>query len=220
VHLIEPLVVSPPNSTPNSTPNSSGHSTPFTQPESAVWSPYTPAAPVSPRGVLPSTLRIANGHGGPTFRASRPPTPLGSPFLPPAIYATEEDDESMYPPQYALRRDGRPQEADSWSSGHERISSDPQIPRFTSAPSWTPIVKRGWSWSRTFVFRGRRRRITLRVPEFAHNAFSEARTSLMGRVDKQMSARHHSVLQMTVMDGFNILWPALILWVLLTWWMF
>jgi ethanolamine phosphate phosphodiesterase len=216
VHHIEPLAVSPRNS-----PSSSGRSTPLTHPESTVWSPYTPPAPVSPRGALPSSLRIANGHGSPAmFRASRPVTPLGSPFLPPAIYPPEEDDESMYPTQYAMRRDGRPQDADNWLSGHERISSDPQMLHFTAAPGRKPNMKRGWSWSWTFVFRGRRRRMTLRVPEFVHGVFSEVQAWVMGRGDKQISFRHHGVVYMTMMDGFSILWPAVILWVLLTWWIF
>lgn len=217
VHQIEPLIVSPHN---GSSPSSSGHSTPVPHPESDVWSPYTPATLVSPRGILPSSLRTANGHGSPAaFRASRPVTPLASPFLPPAIYTPEEEDESMYPTQYVVRRDGRSQDTDSWSSGHERIS-DSQIPHFTSAPGWKPTVKRGWSWSWTFVFRGRRRRVTLRVPEFARGAFSEVQAWSIGRGDKPMLVRHRGVLYMTMMDVFSILWPAAILWVLVTWWMF
>lgn len=215
LHRMEPLVVSPPNS---GSPASSGQSSPISYSESNIWSPYTPAA-VSPRGVLPSSLRTANGHGGPAMlRASRPSTPLASPFLPPPVYSPEED-ESMYPAQYALRRDGQSQDMDSWISGNE-TSYDHQMPLFMSTPGWKPIVHRGWSWSWTFVFRGRRRRMTLRLPGLVHSIFSEVQTWIIGRRNKQTVMRHRGILYMTVMDGLSISWPAVMTWILLTWWMY
>ncbi|KAG6842145.1 hypothetical protein C0991_001638 [Blastosporella zonata] len=88
-------------------PNSSGASTPDAALESAIWSPYTPAAQSSPRSTLPTFLRTPTTLAGPTFRASRPSTPLGSPLLPPMYYShDDDDDEAMYPPQYAARQDG------------------------------------------------------------------------------------------------------------------
>jgi hypothetical protein len=210
VYHIEPLVVSSPK---DGSSHDSIHNSPLADSESCIWSPYTPAAPVSPRGVLPSSLRMFNGHSSPaTFRASRPATPVGSPFLTPAVYPPEEDDESMYPTQYAMRRDSRSQDDATWSSERERISPDSQMQRSTYAPSWKSVATRGWSWSWTFVFRGRRRRVTLRVPEL-----SEVRGWLSR--NKQSSTTHCGILRMTVMDGFKILWPVVLLWILVTWWM-
>ncbi|KAG5652395.1 hypothetical protein H0H81_005152 [Sphagnurus paluster] len=119
---------------------SSGENTPNPPLESAIWSPYTPAAPVSPRSTLPPYLRTPTTLAGPTFRASRPTTPVGTPLLPPIYYTQDEDEEAMYPAQYATRRDGRSPDPDDdeWSPGHNRISSEPQIPHFTSAPRLKP----------------------------------------------------------------------------------
>lgn len=201
---IEPLNISP---------QSSGHNTPIPPLESAIWSPYTPAVPTSPRGALPPYLRTPIAHTGPTFRASRPATPLGSPLLPPVFYAPDDDDEAMYPTQYASRRDGQSQD-DDWSPGHNRISSDPQMPHFTSAPGLKLTAHRGWSWSWTFVFRGRRRRMTLRAPMLSWNAFIALGFSLSA--ESRVLRRHH-VLRTAMRDGFTIFWPVVIVLVLITW---
>jgi hypothetical protein len=48
------------------------------------------------------------------------------------------------------------------------------------------------------------------VPEL-----SEVRGWLRG--DRQSSMTHRGILHMTLMDGLRILWPAVLLWVLVTW---
>lgn len=209
---IEPLAISP---------HSSGQNTPSLDPESAIWSPYTPAAPISPRSALPSYLRTPNAAAGPTFRASRPATPLGSPLLAPMVYPPEEEDESMYPMQYATRREGRPREKDEdWTPGHDRISSDPQIPHFTSAPRLKHLPKRPLSWSWTFVFRGRRRRMTLAAPVAFYQCLGELTLSLFSQGEKSAHMTHRRVLYATCMDGFQIIWPSVLLWAVLAWWMY
>ncbi|GLB37557.1 putative calcineurin-like phosphoesterase [Lyophyllum shimeji] len=207
--LIEPLDLSP---------QSSGESTPIPVPESAIWSPYTPAASTSPRGTLPSSLRTPTTLAGPTLRASKPATPLGSPLLPPLYYSHEEDDESMYPAQYATRKDGQAPDDEEWSAVHNRITSDSQIPRFTSAPGLTSSAKRHWSWSWTFVFRGRRRRMSIRAATFSWSTLTTL-AELFKAGERTPMLRHH-VLRMTLRDALSIFWPVVIVWTLLTWWIF
>ncbi|RDB25239.1 hypothetical protein Hypma_007764 [Hypsizygus marmoreus] len=205
---IEPLTISP--------QSSSGRSSPLPPPpESAIWSPYTPAVSVSPKAALPSYMRTPNAPAGPTFRVSRPATPLGSPLLPPMFYTQEEDDEAMYPSQYSSRRDSRTHEDDEeWSPGHNGLNSDPQIPHFTSAPGLKPVVNRRWSWSWTFVFRGRRRRMTLRAPAFSWATL--AALAELFRTDRHAVTRQH-ILRTALRDGLSILWPIVIVWAFLTW---
>jgi hypothetical protein len=211
---MEPLTISP---------NSSGQNTPSLDPESAIWSPYTAPVPTSPRSALPSYLRTPNAAAGPTFRASRPATPLGSPLLTPMFYPPEDEDESMYPMQYATRRDNRPREKDDeWSPEHDRISSDSQIPHFTSAPRLKHIPKQSLSWSWTFVFRGRRRRMTLAAPGPAglYKSIAGATSLLVGKGEKNSFAAHRGVLHTAFLDGLLIIWPAAAMWVILAWWMY
>ncbi|KNZ72877.1 hypothetical protein J132_01869 [Termitomyces sp. J132] len=137
-----------------SSPQRSGTSTPEDPPESATtWSPYTLAAPCSPQSPLPSSLRTSTTHAIPILRVSRSATPVDSPLLPTMYYSHEYDDEeAMYPPQYAAPREGgRRLEDKSWSSEHNRINSEPPIPHFISAPGSQPTARRAWSYSWTFV---------------------------------------------------------------------
>ncbi|KAF8070585.1 hypothetical protein FPV67DRAFT_1487920 [Lyophyllum atratum] len=207
--LIEPLNISP---------LSSGESTPDPPPESAIWSPYTPAASTSPRSTLPSYLRTPMTLAGPTLRASRPATPVGSPLLPPMYYSQEDDDESMYPIQYARRRDGHAPDDERWSTGHNRITSESQIPHFTSAPGLKTAANRRWSWSWTFVLRGRRRRMTIRAPTFSWSTLT-ALGELFKAEDHSPMLKHR-VLRTTMRDGLSVFWPVVIVWTVLTWWIF
>lgn len=208
---IEPLTISPHNSGPN---------TPSIDPESAIWSPYTPAVPTSPRSALPSYLRTPTANARPTFRASRPTTPTGSPLLAPMVELQEEDDESMYPMQYATRWDGRYHEQnDDWSPGHDRISSDPQIPHFTSAPRFRYTTKRPFSWSWTFVFRGRRRRIRLAPPVTVYEFVGELALSC-GRRGRNVPITRRDVLYTACIDGLQIFWLTVLVWAVLSWWMY
>lgn len=210
VPLIEPL---------NLSPHSSGESTPNPLPESAIWSPFTPAASSSPRSVLPPYLRTPTSQVGPIFRASRPATPVGSPLFPPVYYSQDEEDETMYPIQYATRLDGKHGPVDEeWSPGHNRISSEPLIPHFTSAPGLKlSNMHRRWSWSWTFVFRGRRRRMTIRAPTLSWSMLN----NLMKTFKKEDSTPmlRHRVLRTALMDVLGVFWPAVIVWGLLTLWM-
>ncbi|KAF7376273.1 Metallophos domain-containing protein [Mycena sanguinolenta] len=98
-------------------PLSNGSHTPL-HPGHDVWSPYTPARPVSPRSSLPSQLRTPNAASNPTaLAASRPETPLGSPLLAPGMvfeHHDEEEEDPLYPTQYAAQRNGHISDGEEW----------------------------------------------------------------------------------------------------------
>ncbi|KAJ7217908.1 hypothetical protein GGX14DRAFT_598569, partial [Mycena pura] len=205
-----PLILSP--------LSNSGHSL---HPGSNVWSPYTPPVPVSPRNKLPQSLRAANASPAPTMRASRPATPLGSPMLGPAIvfqHEVEEDEEeedSLYPTQYALQRNGHIGEGgEEWLTPRDDPSPSFFLP-VSANPK--PSAAQGWSWSWTFVFRGRRRRMTISVPTW--NSMRELAEQLSPGADRDMLLRRRGVFWTTVIDALGIIWPTLLLWILFAWWM-
>ncbi|KAG5353479.1 hypothetical protein C0989_006293 [Termitomyces sp. Mn162] len=205
----------------SSSPQRSGTSTPEDPPESATtWSPYTLAAPCSPQSPLPSSLRTSTTHAIPILRVSRSATPVDSPLLPTMYYSHEYDDEeAMYPPQYAAPREGgRRLEDKSWSSEHNRINSEPPIPHFISAPGPQPTARRAWSYSWTFVLGSRRRRMSISVPTLSLCLLKD-----MGEVLKkeECTSGRHRILRMTLRDGFSIFSIVVLVWFLLNWqWMF
>ncbi|KAJ7091243.1 hypothetical protein C8R44DRAFT_835866 [Mycena epipterygia] len=194
-------------------------------PGSDVWSPYTPPAPVSPRSALPSSLRTPNASAGPTMRAaSRPATPLASPMLGPSVLfqqhqqpQEEEEEDALYPTQYAVQRNGHVSDGEEWPA---RGDEAPPSSYFLPAPgsNSNPTGVHGWSWSWTFVFRGRRRRMTASVPSWS--SFQELAAQLAPGADADMVLRRRGVVWSTVIDGLGILWPTLFVWVACALWMF
>ncbi|KAH6914339.1 hypothetical protein BKA70DRAFT_1421118 [Coprinopsis sp. MPI-PUGE-AT-0042] len=73
--------------------------------------------------------------------------------------------------------------------------------------------QQGWSW--TFVVRGRRRRITLRVPNVAalQNLVSLFQSSGSGGFQK----RGQSVWLNTLVDLVSVSWPAIVMWFFIVW---
>ncbi|KAJ7072198.1 hypothetical protein C8F01DRAFT_1243274 [Mycena amicta] len=195
--------------------SSNGHS-PNQLGTAAPWSPFTPAIPISPQHQLPPSLRTPNATPGPTMRASRPATPLGSPMLSPQIiFQPEEDDEdALYSAQYAIQRNGH-MEDEEWPAPRD----DPAPSFFLPAPGNPKLAVTSSSWSRswTFVFRGRRRRITMSVPSWS--SVRELVTQLAPGGDSDMLLRRRGVFWATVVDTFGILWPTLLLWMIFAWWM-
>ncbi|KAJ7188118.1 hypothetical protein C8R46DRAFT_1053710 [Mycena filopes] len=188
-------------------------------PGADVWSPYTPPLPVSPRSTLPASLRTPNAAAGPTMRAaSRPDTPLASPHLGPSVifhHPEEEEEDALYPTQYALQRSGNVSDGEEWPARGD----DPAPSYFLPAPSGNSLKQpahRGLSWSWTFVFRGRRRRMTLSVPSW--NSFRELATQLGPGGDGDMVLRRGVALS-TARDALGIFWPTILMWALCSWWM-
>lgn len=230
-------------------PTNSGRSTPLPlvngdeAPWSATWSPFSPAIPTSPRPSLPSHLRTPRLSSNPATHlvASLPGTPV--PSSPSNFLSTiphEDEEDAMFPTQYAIRR-----ESDEWShigTSHNRDEdfevvfdqeaavssigtssssfSRPQS-KFISAPSRpkvSALPKRSrWSWSYSFVVRGRRRRLTLGLPPFAafNNLLDLVGVSAEGPL--RSARRNRGGLAGMIIDVVSIFWPATMAWVVINW---
>ncbi|KAF7315537.1 Metallophos domain-containing protein [Mycena indigotica] len=202
---LPPMSLSPLSSNDHS-PNNLGAASP--------WSPFTPAVPLSPRNKLPPSLRTPNATPGPTMRASRPATPLGSPMLTPAIIfqADEDEDDTLYPAQYAMQRNGHIDD-EEWPAPRD----DPAPAFFLPAPgNPKPVaVSHGWSW--TFVFRGRRRRMALSIPTW--RSLLDLVSLLAPGSDSDMILRRKGLFWATIADVLGVLWPTVLLWIIFAWWM-
>jgi len=237
-------------------PRSSGRNTPNTLPRldptpwSAVWPPFLPMVPVSPRSTLPPHLRTPHPQSTSATHlvASLPGSPM--PASPTSLAMASsfsdrgdpDDDDTMYPAQYALRRHDltfQQREKDEWShiehhgrdeEEHDQAFHDqgsamqslltPSMHQseFISAPDYTrgPRVNR-WSWSYTFVYRGRRRRISVGLPSWnsVRNlldlfGFGADSTTIGPR------RRRGGLKEMSV-DALSIFWPAIIVWLIINW---
>ncbi|KAF5322281.1 hypothetical protein D9619_001903 [Psilocybe cf. subviscida] len=225
-------------------PTSSGRSTPLplvngeAAPWSAAWSPFSPAMPTSPRSSLPSHLRTPRlaSNSATHLVASFPGTPAPSSpasYLSPIPHEDDEED-TMFPAQYAIRR-----ESDEWSHigmGHTRdedfevvfdqesavgtpsSSISRSQSKFISAPSRpkvsAPPRRSRWSWSYSFVIRGRRRRLTLGLPSSA--ALGNL-LDLVG-VGSMRSARlNRGGSAGMIIDVVSVFWPATVAWIVINW---
>lgn len=241
-----------PLSTGQSSPNNSIlHADPAQW--SGVWSPFTPSIPTSPRAALPTYLRTPHTQSNSTTHlvASLPGTPtLLSPSMPhiPLPERFDEDDEDpMFPSQYAIRREShttRSRDDDDWSqvghndgmdaqefvvvhdqeSGLQNSVSSPRLKsQFISAPehssrhAHSSVGKRQkYSWNYTFVFRGRRRRITLGLPSWnaLHNLLDLLgmdKPSLYGTRSRQTGVKA------ILLDALSVFWPSIIVWIIINW---
>jgi hypothetical protein len=167
---------------------------------------------------LPPSLRTP-GLAPPTLRASsRPATPAGSPLLAPPMFMHEEDDdhaqEDMHPSQYAMRRDRVSSNGD-WSPGqddddhlsdNEEVDSERGSSSFFVPPSGSEYANHGdWSW--TFVFRGRRRRLTL-------HRKSLAILQPIFRALTVGSRRRRSVMRAVLDDVISVGWVIIVSWLI------
>ena len=208
---------------------------------SAIWPPYARTLSVSPPGTLPSHIRIPHSPARKTMLvASRPesphpvsPTSLVTPYPDP----DEDEEDTLYPAQYAVRRDGHKQrEDDDWShigrsreeETYEMISdqeagrgnsSGPQVhPEFITAPDHTQhlsSVRRHNGWSYTFMLGGRARRIVLRLPTW--NAVQNL-VDLFGLSGSDfVPGRRRDRWMSVILDGLSVFWPAAIVWMIINW---
>lgn len=198
---------------------------------------------VSPRTPLPTTLRTPKAFSTPTFRtSSRPATPNDSPLLTPTVlvHHDEEEDDAMFPPQYALRREHRPGHSpNTWPSGYDEedhedeavIVDEKATPvkkehghkrttsYFLPAPGNKPAERKSWSYSWTFVFRDRRRRMTIRPPDWSSlMSLLDVANDLWSRRGIRM--RRRGLLWSLAADGISVAWPAALVWGVIMRWMF
>lgn len=211
------------------------------------WTPMTPSWPgeneriprVNSRSPLTRMPRTPTLNA-PTFRASsRPASPYDSPLLTPTVLFQHEDeeDDTMFPLQYAVRRELRPQHG-AWPSGydeedhqdeaaifyekengfHREHGHKRKISHFLPAPGNKLLSQKRWSYSWTFVFRDRRRRLTI-PPELP------GLDSLRDVVDdiwnwRGSGMRRRGLLWSLVADAIGVAWPAFLVWGVILRWMF
>ncbi|KAH0827465.1 Metallo-dependent phosphatase [Lanmaoa asiatica] len=203
------------------------------EPESAIWttrtplksriqtSPYTAPLPLCAR--TPSTKSI------PSYRASPVSTPQGSPLLSPITLfpsGDEGDANEDYtgPSHYSLRRDvhysGWQGEHDDVPGDHVTVLDRPHShPRAASAPYFLPPplshhARSRWTFSWSFVFRGRRRRMTVGVPNWkAWRSWLSASTGHRRGMGMGAVWRFAS-------DCVSVALPAVIAWFVIDWFFF
>ncbi|KAF7361763.1 Metallophos domain-containing protein [Mycena venus] len=130
----------------------------------------------------------------------------------------EEEEDALYPTQYAVQRNGHVSDGEEWPARGD----DPAPSYFLDLPApgagnpKQAVRRPTWSW--TFVFRGRRRRMTLSVPTW--DSVREFAAQLTYGADGDMMLRRRGVAWSTVIDGLGILWPTFLAWILCAWWMF
>jgi ethanolamine phosphate phosphodiesterase len=208
---------------------------------SAIWSPYTPTLPVSPPGTLPPHIRTSHTRAGTTTMlvASRPgsPSPVSPSFVVPYSDADEDEEDTLYPTKYTVRRDSHKlREDDGWShvgrskeeEGYEIVSDQEADGRngaghrihseFITAPDHArhlSFMKRQKGWSYTFMLGGQARRITLRLPTWTslHNLFDLFGLSGSDLVPR----RRRNSWMLVILDGLSVFWPAAIVWVIINW---
>lgn len=213
--------------------------------QSPIWSPHTPfMPPKSPRPQMPSSFRTPMAPATPTFRASsRPMTPQGydTPMPSPQFIPPHDEEDVMFPDQYAIQRDVRRPNDEEWTSiereeffdssfqtaaiDEPRSHSSPS--QFISAPrnmlthhrrqsSWLPV------WSKTFVWKGRRRRVVFRIPRLSScwGGCKDIIEILRDADQRTLLRRRRGILVSTLIETFSVLWPAGIMWLIINFWMF
>ncbi|KAF9451972.1 hypothetical protein P691DRAFT_661989 [Macrolepiota fuliginosa MF-IS2] len=228
-------------------PSTNNHTSPLLHQDtgalSPVWSPHTPfIPPTSPRPQIPSSFRTPMAPGTPTFRATSGPAisqGFGSPMLSPQLLSPMHDDEdSMFPDRYTTQREvrshpndeewtpiGRDDYFDSSSQvGHGIDEPQPFSPpsQFISAPGnglthhrRQSSVSLGWSW--TFVLKGRRRRITLRVPRLSTcwSGCKDVVEVLRDADRRTLLRRRRGIFASTLIESISVFWPAGVVWLVI-----
>ena len=233
------ISTSPSRSPTPSPPSPSGRRSP--------WPPMTPSWPeenersqrVNSRGPMTRMPRTPSTLSAPAYRASRPASPYDSPLLTPTVlfHHDDQEEDTMFPPQYAVRREHRP-EQNHWPSGYDQEDHEDEAAivyektfsvkkehghkrrtsHFLPAPGNKPSGQKRWTYSWTFVFRDRRRRLTV-PPELP------GLDSLRDIADdiwnwRGSGIRRRGLLWGLAADGISVAWPAIFIWGVILRWMF
>ncbi|KIL68825.1 hypothetical protein M378DRAFT_70399 [Amanita muscaria Koide BX008] len=172
------------------------------------WTPRTARTPFTathPVSLNPSL----NGHKLRTF--SYPTTPLDSL---PSHYVTqsgESDDEDALYPSYSshhLHHEHELQHHEEWPVKQEE---EEPISTLGQKSGWKPVDAQKWDSSWTFVFRGRRRRLTLPSWKSLVNCYE-----LCGDHVKH-TRQSRGIVMNGILDMVPVLWPAGLTWLAITW---
>ncbi|KAF5370828.1 hypothetical protein D9758_001955 [Tetrapyrgos nigripes] len=151
--------------------------------------------------------------------ASRPATPLASSVLPVStpLYHEEEENDDMYPAQYAQRMGYPDGSQDTWSPDHEDLDHVPddnwhEKPSF--AMNWMQASR--WRWTRSLSIGGRR--ITIRIPSPSWSAFRDLVGLLGDRAGEDATFRRRGLIRSTLIDIASVGWTSLVAWLIFLWW--
>lgn len=168
-------------------------------PESAIWSTWSPhlqrflKSPTDPLPMNPSTTDHATSRSG---------TPRTSPLLSPiALFSPQDEIEDLMSPTHNTRNDHEDNRGSSWVTKDEGEYLD-NVPVFLPQPRYSRLRRNGWwSWRAPFGSRGRRRYITIRIPQWGNRLTPGGQSLLFGTPE---------LLWGFVCDVASIALPALI----------
>lgn len=209
------------------------------EPESAIWTTRTPLKsriPTSPTAPLPLSARITNTKSIPAFRASPISTPQGSPLLSPITLFPSGDEgdaieDYVGPSHYSLRRDlhysigWQGEHDDDDTRERDTVHSRPHPrphPRAAPAPYFLPPplsqhARARWTFSWSFVFCGRRRRMTIGMPDWkAWQSWLSASTGSTG----YQRGRCRGLVWRFASDCVSVALPAVVAWSVIGWFFF
>ncbi|KAG2363917.1 hypothetical protein BDR07DRAFT_1355763 [Suillus spraguei] len=189
-------------------------SSPPPGPESAIWSNWSPrrlGGLTSSAAALPPsvTVRVPNAKEIFTFRAlsssSAPGSPHESPLLSPIPLFHAGHEDEMNPAHYPSQHHSD----HIWPSGEDVH----EAPSFIPSPSARRSERRCPAWSRSFVFRGRRRRITIALPTWDEMK----RFCASDNSDSMSRGKRRGMLWRLWGDGMSVALPAVVTWALIGW---
>lgn len=182
--------------------------------ESAVWStwsPRRPKVPTSPTTSLPLNLRIPSMKDVPSYRVTPlSHTPHTTPLLSPIVlFPTEDTEDPLSPAPYLVRRDHQNERCSAWmmEQGQEEHWSDATT--FFPPPRSPPSSRhKSWTWTRSFEFMGRRRRMTLSIPRLRSPGDGSIWASWF---------RRHGLLWVLTRDALSVAFPAIAARIVVGW---
>ncbi|KAF9232279.1 hypothetical protein BU15DRAFT_81432 [Melanogaster broomeanus] len=187
----------------------------------STWSSRRSRVKTSPTGSLPLSARIPSTKAIPSYRASPIRTPQGSPLLSPITLFPPEDEaeaeDYMSPSHYTLRRDPHHHDSSGWSEENEddqeRDHTGSAVPSRRTAQYFLPPpssqhTRSGLSNSWSFVFWGRRRRVTIGLSHW-----SKWRRQLG---ETQVSLKRRGFAS----DCVSVALPAVVAWSVIGWLLF
>jgi len=135
----------------------------------------------------------------------------------PPFPSQDGEEDLLYISPYANKH-----EEETWSPEHLDHLTDGENGSRIMSPFHTssdgPPTRKPWTWSFSFVFRGRRRRVTLRAPRVSLDALKDLVAFLGDEVGGDVKFRRRGLMRSTVMDFASVLWVFVVIWTVMAWW--